>query len=74
EIEGVVVTDVSDSSPADEAGLRPGDIVMRIDSHDVTSRQEFTDALSALHSGAMVRLYVYRPQAQQKSFVFLRLP
>ncbi len=74
EIEGVVVTDVSDSSPADEAGLRPGDIVMRIDSHDVTSQQEFTDALSALRSGAMVRLYVYRPQTEQKSFVFLRLP
>ncbi len=74
EIEGVVVTDVSDSSPADEAGLRPGDIVMRIDSHDLTSQQEFTDALSALRSGAMVRLYVYRPQTEQKSFVFLRLP
>ncbi len=74
EVQGVIVTKVSDSSPADEAGLNSGDVIMRVDAHDVTTPQEFTDALSSLKSGTMVRLYVYRPQAEQKSFVFLRLP
>ncbi len=74
DIEGVLITDVSDLSPADDAGLRAGDVIMRVDSHDISSQEEFSDAIAGLRSGSMVRLYVYRAQADQKSFVFLRMP
>jgi serine protease Do len=74
EIDGTVVTDVADLSPADDAGLQPGDVIMRVNDHDVTSGQEFKDAISRVRPQTMVRFYIYRPQADQKSFVFLRMP
>jgi serine protease Do len=74
EIDGAVVTDVTDLSPADDAGLQPGDVIMRVNDRDVTSEQEFKDVISGVRPGTMVRFYIYRPQADQKSFVFLRMP
>ncbi len=74
EIDGAVVTDVTDLSPADDANLRPGDVIMRVNDHDVTSAQSFKDAIGGIRSGTMVRFYVYRPQAEQKTFLFLRMP
>jgi serine protease Do len=74
EIEGVVVTDVTDLSPADDANLRAGDVIMRVNDHDVTSEQEFKDAISRVRPGSMVRFYIYRPQGDVKTFVFLRMP
>jgi serine protease Do len=74
EIEGVVVTDVTDLSPADDANLRPGDVVMRVNEVDVTSEREFKDSVSSVRPGSMVRFYVYRSQGDVKTFVFLRMP
>jgi len=74
DVEGVVITDVTELSPADDAGLRPGDVIMRVNDADVASQQEFHDAIAKVRSGTMVRLYVYRTQAQQSSFVFVRMP
>jgi serine protease Do len=74
EIDGVVVTDVSDLSPADDANLRPGDVVMRVNDIDVASEGDFRDAISRVRSGSMVRFYIYRPQGDVKTFVFLRMP
>ncbi len=74
QIDGAVVTDVTDLSPADDAGLQPGDVVMRVNERDVSSEQEFRDAISTIRGGAMVRFYIYRPQTDQKTFVFLRMP
>ncbi len=39
--EGVVITNVERGSPGDEAGLRPGDVVIRIGSRDITGLKEF---------------------------------
>ncbi len=74
DVEGVVITDVTELSPADDAGLRAGDVIMRVNTRDVTSTQDFGEAIAGLRSGTMVRLYVYRAQTDQKSFVFIRMP
>ncbi len=74
QIDGTVVTDVTDLSPADDAGLQPGDVIMRVNDREVTSEQEFRDAISTVRGGTMVRFYIYRPQTDQKTFVFLRMP
>ena len=74
DVDGVVITDVTETSPADDAGLKAGDVIMRVNSRDIASQQEFHDAIADVRSGGMVRLYVYRPQAGQKSFVFVRMP
>jgi serine protease Do len=74
EVEGVLVTDVTDLSPADDANLRTGDVIMRVNDREVTSTQDFTDAISGVRPGTMMRFYVYRPQGDVKTFVFLRMP
>jgi len=74
EIEGAVVTDVTDLSPADDANLRVGDVIMRVNDRDINSAQTFKDTIAGFRSGTMVRFYIYRPQAEQKTFVFLRMP
>ncbi len=74
EIDGVLVTDVADMSPADEAQLRPGDVIMRVNAQEVASQRDFHDAIAQVRSGALVRLYVFRAQLNQKSFVILRMP
>ena len=37
-------------------------------------RQAFKDTIAGFRSGTMVRFYIYRPQAEQKTFIFLRMP
>jgi serine protease Do len=74
DVEGVVVSDVTTLSPADEQGFRQGDVVMRVNSAEISSVQDFRKAISSLHSGALVKFYVYRPQADQKSFIIVRMP
>lgn len=44
---GVLVTDVARGGPADRAGLRKGDLITALGPKAVTSRKEFTRAISA---------------------------
>jgi serine protease Do len=46
---GAVVTQVEPGSPAQQAGLRPGDVVVGVGTHSVSSAEE---AVSAIHSAA----------------------
>src|SRR6185437_14703117 len=46
---GAVITDVVDGSPAEHAGLRPGDVIVEVDRRPVSSAD---DAVSALHGAA----------------------
>ena len=73
-LKGVVVTEVTDLSPADDKGLRPGDIILQVNGEDIDSVASFRKVLGAPKSGQLVRLYVFRPRADQQDFVFLRVP
>ncbi|HEX2225033.1 MAG TPA: Do family serine endopeptidase [Thermoanaerobaculia bacterium] len=55
---GVVVTDVAPTSPLYERGVRPGNVILEVNGQAVNSVQEFERAVSALKSGAFLRLYV----------------
>lgn len=57
---GVIVEDVYDGSPADKAGLRPGDVVMSVDSHDVEDAQALRFRLATGRIGESVDLMVLR--------------
>jgi len=46
---GAVVTDVVSGSPAERAGLKPGDVIVEVDRQPVTSSD---DAVAALHAPA----------------------
>jgi serine protease Do len=73
-VEGIVVTDVEAGSVAEEAGLRAGDVVTEINGKDVGAVREFNQALSQVGKGAVLRLYVHRPQLDRGTFVIMRMP
>lgn len=62
--EGVEVTAVDSDSLAAEAGLRRGDVIIRVDDRDVTSRQELRQALQRIGSGQDVNLEILRGSRQ----------
>ena len=63
----VVVANVLVGSPADTAGIRPNDLITRLDGVDVRSAQDLVSRLAALKPGADVQLEGRRGQNQFKS-------
>lgn len=51
DLQGVVIVDVQDGGPAAEAGLRPGDVIRRVDGEEIEAPQQVTEALSEAASG-----------------------
>jgi serine protease Do len=45
-LQGLVVADVEEGSPADEVGMRRGDLIMEVNQQKVTNLQDFRAALS----------------------------
>jgi serine protease Do len=57
---GAVVASVTPFGPAADAGLRPGDVIDKVQGQSVRSLEETTKALSAIAVGQTVRLIVWR--------------
>ena len=49
---------------ADKAGLKPGDIIVAINAHNVTNREQVIEALREYHEGQTVKLRVQRRLTQ----------
>lgn len=58
--QGALVADVAEDSPAKEAGLEPGDIVVRIDGNEITSAAELRSAVAVRAPGSKVDIEVER--------------
>ena len=74
DVSGVVVSNVTELSPASEAGLRAGDVITEVNGQETGSLAEFRDAISGAKSGDRLRLYVFRPQFARSTFVIVRVP
>lgn len=57
---GVVITNLYVGSPAQQAGLRPGDIVLQIDSQNIRNAQDALAHIAARTPGSKVRLKLLR--------------
>jgi len=67
---GVVVTDVAPDSPAERAGLQPGDVIKEINRQTVDTVEDFSTAVAAARDQATLLLLVQRQN--QQTFVVLR--
>jgi serine protease Do len=65
--QGVVITAVERGSPADEAGLGRGDVILEIDRKTIHNLSEYRQAIATLKKGASSLLLVQR--GQTTSFV-----
>jgi len=57
---GVIVDGVVPGSPADRAGIEPGDVIMQVGSQPVNSPADVTSAIANLGVGAQVQIVVLR--------------
>src|SRR3981189_3287549 len=58
-VHGAVVEDVQPGSPADNAGLQRGDVIMEVNRHSVKSPSEVAHALSGVPSGQDALVWVW---------------
>jgi S1-C subfamily serine protease len=57
---GAVVTNVAPGSPADAAGLEPGDVITQINNQAVNSPNDISSALAGMHAGQQVEIQYQR--------------
>ena len=62
---GVVVAEIESDSPAASAGLERGDVIVRVDGHDVHSREEFDQRVDAHSEGERATLTLRRDGREQ---------
>jgi serine protease Do len=57
---GVVVVDVKKDSPAEDAGIAIGDVILAIGQHDIRNVTEYQNVVSKLKKGKPVIFYIQR--------------
>ena len=57
---GVVVVKVEPGKPADEAGIRPGDLIMEVNGAVVGTVKEYREALAKVKKDTVARLLIKR--------------
>ena len=63
---GAVVVRVRDGSPADEAGIEPGDVVVSLDGRPIAGPRELANAEALLPVGTRVKLSLVRGRATRE--------
>jgi len=63
--EGVLISDVSDKSPAQSAGLKRGDVIVSVNGEKMSSSAELRSHIATLGKGAKVALDVIRDGAHR---------
>jgi len=58
--EHVVVAGVLPGTPGERGGLRPGDVVVSVDDHEVISRADLYSHLWMHRPGEIIRFHVFR--------------
>jgi serine protease Do len=66
QVRGVGVTQVTKDSPAEKAGLRKDDVILRIDGENITSVRKLNRVVSELAPDQSVRVTVSRGGAEQE--------
>jgi len=67
--EGVVIVDVIDDSPADEAGLRSKDIILEIDRRKIDDGEQLRDMIGDMKAGDEIEMLIFR-KGKEKTLSF----
>lgn len=58
---GAVIREVIAGSPAEEAGLQAGDVILRVDGTEIGGRRELSDVIGQYEPGDRITLLIERP-------------
>jgi serine protease Do len=61
---GVLVTAIKPSSPADKAGLHPGDVILEVNGKQMANLQAFRTATEQVSKAAILRLLIKRQDSE----------
>lgn len=61
-VEGVLINDLVEDSPAEKAGLQPGDIILKIDGEKVKTSQDLQSKIVLKRAGDDVELEIWRDE------------
>jgi serine protease Do len=64
--EGALISDVNPSSPAERAGLKPGDVVTKVDDHAVADARALRLMIGDMSPGKTVQLAVVRDGVERR--------
>jgi serine protease Do len=62
---GALITSLTSGSPADKAGLKPGDVITKIDDEDINTAAELTTAIGSHQIGDQVEIIYYHGSVQK---------
>ena len=57
---GAFITEIAPGSPADKAGIEPGDIIVGVDGQEITTAQELIQAIHSSQIGQRVKITFWR--------------
>jgi S1-C subfamily serine protease len=69
---GVLITAVTSGSPADEAGLKAGDVIAKLDNEDIRTADDLVSAIGSHQIGDQVEIVYYRGSMQQVASATLK--
>ncbi len=58
-VQGAAIQNVTPGSPADDAGLAPGDVILEVDRHPVTDAQSFVNQIHAVPANKDILLLIW---------------
>jgi len=68
---GVLITSMTSGSPADKAGLRPGDVITKLDNENVSTTDDLVSAIGSHQVGDQVQIVYYRGSVQNVAIATL---
>lgn len=71
-LSGVVITQIERLSPADDAGMNEGDIIIEIGQHPIENKADFLKTLSAMTAGTVAIFRIIRNG--EESHIFVNIP
>jgi len=60
DVDGLIITNVHDDTPADDAGLRNNDVILRVNKQAVGDEDEFTDMIREFKPETQVSVSIWR--------------
>ncbi|MCS6895579.1 MAG: Do family serine endopeptidase [Bacteroidia bacterium] len=70
--QGAYVSDVYEKSAADDAGIRPGDVIVEVDDKPIRNAAELTEMVARHHPGDRIKIGYYRGAKKLETFVRLK--